>query len=66
MGIGTNGRAGTIENLLSASTAFGLTKDAALTCIEQLSKEIGSWEEVFSRYGVSGTDIDMLRLVIAN
>jgi serine/threonine-protein kinase HipA len=66
LGVGIQGRASTIENLLSASTAFGLSREAALTCIHHLSEGMAGWQEMFLQYGVCEADIAVLRLVILN
>ena len=65
LGIGTDGRASTIDNLLSASNAFGLPKDTALAYIDYLSEGMAGWESLFLQYGVCDADISMLRLVIS-
>jgi serine/threonine-protein kinase HipA len=64
LGIGTEGRASTINNLLSASTAFGISKDTALACISDLSAGMANWEDLFLQYGVCDADIALLRSVI--
>lgn len=64
LGIGIDGRASTVDNLLSAAAAFGLSRETALTSIHQLSEGIAGWEKIFSQYGVSDTDIKSLRLVV--
>lgn len=65
LGIGTDGRASTIDNLLSASTAFGLSRSKAVACIHHLSEGMAAWEDIFLQHGVCDADISMLRLVIS-
>lgn len=65
LGVGTDGRASTIANLLSASTAFGLSKDMALVSIRLLHDGMEAWENQFLQYGVCDADIAMLRLAIS-
>lgn len=64
LGIGTDGRASTVDNLLSASTAFGLSKDTASACISDLSARMATWEDIFLQYGVCDADISLLRSVM--
>lgn len=64
LSIGLHGRASTVENLLSASAAFGLSQDTALALIQQLSEGFEKWEYLFSQNGVCQSDISMLRSVI--
>lgn len=64
LGIGSEGRASTINNLLSASTAFGLSREAALACVQHSCERMGTWERVFLKQGVSEADITMLRSVV--
>lgn len=64
LGIGTNGRASTIDNLLSACKAFGLSEEKAKACINDLREGIANWEYMFSQNGVCEADISMLRSVV--
>lgn len=66
LGIGTSGRASTIDNLLSASMAFGLSQEQAQTYISELRDALSNWPEIFSQYGVCKADISMLRSVVLN
>lgn len=62
LGIGVHGRSATIANLLSASTAFGLSEDEAIGIIQSLRERMAAWETQFALNGVCEADIAILRL----
>lgn len=64
LGVGSYGRASTIENLLTASSAFGISRDNALNYINELKEGISHWKGLFLEYGVSKMDISILDTVI--
>lgn len=61
IGIGRQGTARNLQNLLSAVEEFGLSQDQAREHLKQLRTVIGGWETVFSDAGVPASDIGMLR-----
>lgn len=60
LGIGRYGRESTIENLLSASNAFGLSHDQALQRIRSIKSMTDEWADFFSKSGVSAADLKIL------
>lgn len=61
IGIGRQGTARNLQNLLSAVEEFGLSQDQAREHLEQLRTVIGGWETVSSDAGVPASDIGLLR-----
>lgn len=61
IGIGRQGTARNLPNLLSAVEEFGLSGDQAREHFEQIRRVIGGWETVFSDAGVPASDIGLLR-----
>jgi hypothetical protein len=45
---------------LSRNERFGLTEEEARNLIEQMTKTVQSWKEIFHELAVSGRDIDVL------
>ena len=60
MAVGESGREATLENAMSRAERFGLTRAEAHAAIEQISKTVRAWREIFEECGVSGRDIDFL------
>ena len=60
MSVGEQGREARIENAVSRSEKFGLTKDDALQRIMKIRKIVCNWRAVFEECGVSGREIDIL------
>lgn len=65
LGIGIHGRASTIDNLLSAHAAFGISNDTAWLTIHSICERMTTWEDIFLKYGVNKADIAILRQVIS-
>lgn len=61
IGIGRQGTARNLPNLLSAEEEFGLSGDQTREHFEQIRRVIGGWEAVFSDAGVPASDIGLLR-----
>ena len=55
-----------IDNLLSASSAFGLSNEHALDRIHTMRSIILEWEDYFSKCGVTTADLKLLRVVMNN
>ena len=66
LGVGCYGRKSTIDNLLTASSAFGLSNDAALERIHTMRAIILDWEHYFSKCGVTTADLKLLSVVMTN
>ena len=66
LGIGRYGRKSTIENLMTASGAFGLSDEQALERIHTMKAIILEWEHYFSKCGVTPADLKLLRVVMMN
>jgi serine/threonine-protein kinase HipA len=66
LGVGCYGRESTIENVLTASSAFGLSNEQALQRVHTMSSKIFEWEHYFAKSGVTATDLKVLRLVMNN
>ncbi|HBI22242.1 MAG TPA: hypothetical protein DDY37_06640 [Legionella sp.] len=64
LGVGRYGRKSTIENLLTASGAFGLSNEQALDRIHTMSAIILDWEHYFLKCGVTTADLKVLRVVM--
>jgi len=67
LGIGRYGRESTIDNLLTASSAFGLSNEQALQRIHTMQAMIMEWEDYFSKCGVSASDLKLLgKIMVKN
>ena len=60
MSVGDQGRDATLENALSRSARFGLSKGGAKAAVAQLLKTVSRWREHFEECGVSGREVDLL------
>lgn len=64
LGVGCYGRESTIDNLLSASSAFGLSNEQAFQKIHAMKNVIQDWEHYFSKSGVTTADLKLLSKII--
>ena len=64
LGVGCYGRESTIDNLLTAASAFGLSNEQASQRIDTMRAIILEWEQYFSECGVSAADLKVLSLVM--
>lgn len=64
LGIGCYGRKSTIDNLLSASNAFGLSNEQALQRIDMMRSVVQEWEFYFSKCGVTAADLKILSKIM--
>ena len=64
LGIGDEGRLGSIENLLSQVSRFGLKPVKARKIINQAAELTDEWRHYFSRNGVSDGDVERLEGVV--
>lgn len=64
IGIGLQGRDGTIENALSQSKRFGLTQAKAKTIISTVQELTYEWVTYYRKLGVSDNDLERLKGVI--
>ena len=64
LGIGRYGRRSTIDNVLTASHAFGLSHEQALERIDTMNAVLLDWEHFFSKSGVTTGDLKALRVVM--
>lgn len=64
LGIGTHGRESTIDNLLTASSAFGLSHKQASQRIETIKNVIKEWNQHFSACGVSNANLKLLSIIM--
>nr|WP_231295858.1 HipA domain-containing protein [Colwellia sp. PAMC 21821] len=64
MGIGLDGRNGTIENLLSQSERFGLKRFKAEKIIKESVELVSQWSYYFKKHGVGDGDLERLKVVI--
>ncbi|MGB0938219.1 MAG: type II toxin-antitoxin system HipA family toxin [Colwellia sp.] len=64
MGIGLDGRNGTIENLLSQSERFGLKRFKAEKIIKEALGLVSEWAYYFKNHGVGAGDLERLKGVI--
>jgi serine/threonine-protein kinase HipA len=64
MGIGLNGRDGTIENLLSQSERFALKRFKGEKIVKEALDLVSQWPHYFNKYGVGDGDIERLKAVI--
>ena len=60
MSVGEKGREATLENALSRSARFGISKKNAQTVIAQLLETTRFWREHYEECGVSGREADVL------
>ena len=59
MRVGSQEADSTIDNALSMSRMFALSKNEALDEIRRVVRVVDGWKEHFARCGVAGGDIDM-------
>lgn len=64
IGIGLDGRNGTIDNLLSQSERFGLKRFKANKIIKQTRELVSQWPSYFKKYSVGDGDLERLKAVI--
>jgi len=64
LGIGCYGRESTIDNLLTASSAFGLSNEQALHRVHTMRAVILEWEHYFSKCGVTAADLKLLSKIM--
>ncbi len=64
IGIGVDGRNGTIHNLLSQSERFGLKRFKAEKIIKEVLALVSQWSYYFGKNGVGDGDIERLKSVI--
>ena len=64
IGIGLDGRNGTIENLLSQSERFGLKRFKAEKIIKEVLDLVSQWPYYFKEHGVGDGDLERLKAVI--
>ena len=60
MSVGEQGREATLENAMSRSARFGLSKENAQAIISQLIKTTVNWREHYEECGISGREVDIL------
>lgn len=60
IGLGNDGRFGTVQNMLSQSLRFGLKEFKAKGLVKEVSELVAEWPHYFSNYGVSDADISRL------
>lgn len=65
MEVGERGREATIENALSSSAKFGVTRKVAKQTVDELIEIVRGWRDLFDRFGVSSSDIDALAPAIS-
>jgi len=64
LGVGCYGRESTIDNLLTASSAFGLSNEQALQRVHTMKAIILEWEHYFSKSGVTAADLKLLSKIM--
>ena len=64
MGVGASGRFGSVENLLSHASRFGLKTVKARKLISQVQDLVSEWPSYFARLGVGEGDIERLHGII--
>lgn len=64
IGIGLDGRNGTIENLISQSQRFGLKPFKAKKIVQEVLELISQWTYYFKKHGVGDGDLERLKAVI--
>ncbi len=57
-------RESSIDNLLTASSAFGLSNEQALQRIHTMNSILLEWEYYFSKCGVSAGDLKLLNVLL--
>ena len=60
MSVGERGRDATLENALSRSARYGLSKEQARTIVQQLLQTVSGWREHFEECGVSRRQVESL------
>jgi serine/threonine-protein kinase HipA len=60
MRVGDHEADSTLDNALSQSRMFGLTRQVALEEIRAVAKVVEGWKEQFAATGVSARDIELL------
>ncbi len=60
MSVGERGREATLENALSRSARYGLSKEHARTIVQQLLQTVSGWREHFEECGVSRRQVESL------
>ncbi len=63
IGIGLDGRNGTLENLLSQSERFGLKRFKAEKIVKEVLDLVSQWPFYFKQHGVGDGDIERLKAV---
>jgi serine/threonine-protein kinase HipA len=64
IGIGEYGRLGTIDNIMSQCTRFGLKNKKASTIVNDISEIVAEWKQAFVADGVGEGDIRRLDSII--
>lgn len=60
LGVGTQGRAATLDNAMTAYAKFGLDRKQALGIIDRVWTVVRQWKMYFDSYGVPATDIEQI------
>lgn len=60
LGVGLEGRLATLDNALSASSRFGLTRLDANEVIDTIWRVVAKWREFFVSYGVPGAESEKI------
>ena len=60
MSVGERGREATLENALSRSARYGLSKEHARAIVQQLLQTVSGWREHFEECGVSRRQVESL------
>jgi serine/threonine-protein kinase HipA len=61
MSLGSKGREATLENALSLSARFSLSRDGAEQIIDEVKMHVGKWEEYFLANEISPDDLEAIR-----
>ena len=61
MSVGKGGRTATLDNALTRCQQFGLSEEEAKGVIEELLTVVRDWPELFKQWGLSGSDIDIVK-----
>lgn len=64
LGIGDDGRLGSMENLVSQSRRFGIQPYKAKAIIKEVQELVAEWPIYFRHHGVGDGDIEILRSII--
>ena len=64
LGVGDLGRHGSIENLRSQASRFGLQEFKAKAIVNQVRELVAQWPLYMARFGVGDGDIERLRKII--